>query len=472
MKILDNIRIKYFVKMKLLNLLVLTLIFQISFLPAIASSKQKPNVILILTDDQGSIDLNCYGASDLHTPNLDNLAESGVKFSRFYVGSAVCSPSRASLLTGKTPHSAGLPGNAKSKKGHDGMPSEQVTIAEMMKTDGYATAHIGKWHLGYSEKTRPLNQGFDYSFGHMGGCIDNYSHFFYWAGPNQHDLWENGKEIYRDGEYFPDMAVDKAQTYIKEHKDQPFFMYVALNTPHYPLQPTKKWREYYKDLPMPRRDYAAFVSTTDERIGQIIETVDELELRENTIIIYLSDHGHSYEERTFGGGGNAGPFRGGKASLFEGGIRVPAIISWKGKLPEGKTVSQPCLSMDLLPTINDLCDLSTLPKEVEGTSIKKTILTGKPSKHDVFHWKLGNQWAISKDNWKLIGNPVDPSILNKNKRVLKKDPLFLSNLQQDSTEQVNLAEKYPDKVEELIQLYLKWEHAEQKDIPTLHRNNK
>lgn len=184
---------------------------------AAPANKKKPNVIVILTDDQGSIDVNCYGAKDLTTPNMDKLAKTGIKFTQFYVAAPVCSPSRASMLTGMNPHAAGLPGNASSQEGSSGMPTDRVTIAEVMKQAGYATAHIGKWHIGYTPETMPLGQGFDYSFGHMGGCIDNYSHFFYWNGPNRHDLWENGKEVYREGEYFGDLMEQKAKDYIENH---------------------------------------------------------------------------------------------------------------------------------------------------------------------------------------------------------------------------------------------------------------
>jgi arylsulfatase A-like enzyme len=168
-------------------------------------------VLFILTDDQGSIDLNCYGATDLTTPNLDALAKSGTRFTQFYVAAPVCSPSRASLLTGLNPHAAGLPGNASSRKSTSGMPSDRITIAEALKKEGYTTAHIGKWHLGFSPETMPNAQGFDYSFGHMGGCIDNYSHFFYWDGPNRHDLFKNGVEVWHDGQYFPDLMLKEAE---------------------------------------------------------------------------------------------------------------------------------------------------------------------------------------------------------------------------------------------------------------------
>lgn len=444
--------------------LSIVLLFCISLaVTATAADKDKPNVIIILTDDQGSIDVNCYGATDLTTPNMDKLAATGVRFSQFYVAASVCSPSRASMLTGMNPHAAGLPGNASSTEGHAGMPTGRVTIAEIMKQAGYSTAHIGKWHVGYTPATMPLGQGFDYSFGHMGGCIDNYSHFFYWDGPNRHDLWKNGRKVWHDGEYFGDLMVQKAERYIETHKDEPFFMYYAINMPHYPLQPTAKWREHYKDMEMPRRDYAAFVSTMDEQIGQLIDKLEELKLRENTIIVFQSDHGHSTESRTFGGGGNAGPFRGCKFSLFEGGIRIPAIISWPGHLPVNQVRHQMAFNIDWFPTIAEYCGIKKLPAGVEGKSLSGVIEKGKASPHKVFRWKSGAGWAIRKGDWKLLGYPQDPA--NKAKLDYNKDLLFLVNLAKDSTELVNLAAQYPEKTEELMAEYMKWEYASQDDIP-------
>ncbi|MHC4282139.1 MAG: sulfatase-like hydrolase/transferase [Planctomycetota bacterium] len=293
--------------------------------PGIVFGKQKqrrPNVVLIFTDDQGTVDVNCYGAKDLLTPNLDRLAREGTRFTQFYVGAPVCSPSRAALMTGRYPQRAGQPSNAPSQRGHAGMPTEQVTIAEVLKAAGYATGHVGKWHLGYTPETMPNGQGYDSSFGHMGGCIDNYSHFFYWQGPNRHDLWRNGEEIWRDGEFFGELMVDECKKFIDENKDDPFLLYWAINMPHYPLQGTEKWRKKYPHLDAPRRMYAAFVSTMDEMIGNVVAHLDKLGLREDTIIIWLSDHGHSVEQRTFGGGGSSGDFRGHKFTLWEGGIRV------------------------------------------------------------------------------------------------------------------------------------------------------
>ncbi|MBS0009981.1 MAG: sulfatase-like hydrolase/transferase [Bacteroidales bacterium] len=450
-------------KAKLFRDLSLLLILLLPSCSPPATDSVKPNVILILTDDQGSVDLNIYGATDLLTPNLDRLADEGVRFSRFYSGSAICSPSRASILTGMTPHSAGVPGNVSSIPGNAGMPSSRVTIAEMMKTAGYRTAHIGKWHLGYSEETMPQEQGFDFSFGHMGGCIDNYSHFFYWNGPNRHDLHEDGEEVFRDGEFFPDLMYEKAENFILKNRNKPFFLYYALNTPHYPLQPTSEWRRHYRDMEMPRSDYAAFMSTTDENIGKLIKLLNDLDLREQTIIIYLSDHGHSYETRTFGGGGSAGPFRGGKMSLFEGGIRVPAIISWPGRVPEGVIRNQVCHNIDLLPTIAAICKIDSLPAGIEGTDISGAVINNDTLGERTLYWKMGSQWAVMKDKWKLIGLPHDPSGKIPLDKI--KDRMFLANMEKDSTESKNLADEYPDILDEMTGEYLEWEHASEDDIP-------
>src|SRR5690606_31500601 len=189
---------------------------------------------------------------------------------------------------------------------------------EMLQAAGYATAHVGKWHLGYTPETMPLGQGFDASFGHMGGCIDNYSHFFYWEGPNRHDLWRNGEEFWHDGEFFPDLMAAECIEFLQQERDRPFFLYWAINVPHYPMQGTDRWRKHYAHLEAPRRMYAEFVSTMDERVGQVLDVLEQQGLAENTLVIFQSDHGHSTEERAFFGGGNAGPYRGAKGCLFEG----------------------------------------------------------------------------------------------------------------------------------------------------------
>ncbi|QDT31641.1 Arylsulfatase [Thalassoglobus polymorphus] len=434
-----------------MTLRILTLAFLASLLSMFSVARaEQPNVLLIYTDDQGSLDANCYGSKDLTTPTQDHLAATGIRFTQMYSPSAICSASRAGLLTGRFPARAGVPGNVSSAHGHAGMPASEVTIAEMMKSAGYRTGHVGKWHLGYNDQTMPNAQGFDSSFGHMGGCIDNYSHFFYWNGPNRHDLWRNGTEIWEDGKFFPDLMVDECKKFISEKSESPFFLYWAINVPHYPMQGTEKWREHYKHLESPRRMYAEFVSTMDEKVGEVLDFLKENQLRENTIVIFQSDHGHSTEERAFFGGGNSGPYRGAKGCLFEGGLRVPSFISWPGKLPQGEVREQMVMGCDWYPTIADLCGIEQPQHHLDGHSIKFVLLKNEKSPHEELFWQLGAgkkpQLAIRSGNWKLLINPQDRS---KKGELGPQDRVFLCNLDHDPGEMKNVASDHPEIVQKL-----------------------
>jgi arylsulfatase A len=420
-------------------------------------SARRPNVILIFSDDQGTIDVNCFGADDLYTPNLDALAGRGVRFTQFYVNAAICSPSRAALMTGRYPQRAELVRNA---GGQSGMPAHQVTIAEMLKENGYRTGIFGKWHLGEVPELSPNAQGFDEFVGHKVGCIDNYSHFFYWSGPNRHDLWRDEEEYWEDGKYFPDMVVREAHRFMEENRNNPFFLYLPFNLPHYPLQGEAEFREKYKDVEKPRSLYAAFVSTLDEKIGQVIDKVDELGIREDTIIIFLSDHGHSVEVRTFSGGGNSGPFRGHKFTFWEGGIRVPCIISWPGHIPEGEVRGQMAIAMDLMPTISHYCDVGLPDHKIDGENIATAIGSASAlSPHKVLHWEVPigksgkSQWAIREGNWKLV---VNGPATEYQEREIPAEEIFLSNLAKDPGETINLAKDYPEVVKELTASHNEW----------------
>lgn len=434
-------------------LLTLAAALTLAFVTA-PRAQAKPNVIVIYTDDQGTMDLSCYGTGDIYTPHIDSLAARGVRFTQMYAPSAICSASRAGLLTGRFPPRAGVPGNVSSSEGVAGMPTSEVTMAEMFKAGGYTTGHIGKWHLGYTPETMPNGQGFDYSWGHMGGCIDNYSQFFYWVGPNRHDLWRNGQHIHEDGLFFQDGMVREINNFISHNRNRPFFIYWALNSPHYPLQGTKKWRDYYKDLEHPRDKYNAFVSTLDERIGMMLTHLDKQGLTDNTLIVFQSDHGHSTEERTFGGGGSAGTYRGAKGCLFEGGIRVPSIVTLPGVIPQGEVRDQMVAGEDWLPTLADFCGIKTPEKKLDGLSIRDVIMSADaPTPHPTFYWQLGKgagaQWVVREGDWKLMGNPKDNS---KKAPITKDDKIFLSNLARDHTEMTNMAKEYPEVVKRLSQL--------------------
>ncbi|SOE22884.1 Arylsulfatase A [Spirosomataceae bacterium TFI 002] len=437
-----------------------TLAFSLVLLAATTSLKaqERPNVIVIYSDDQGAIDLNCYGSKDLQTPNIDNLARNGVMFTQFYA-SPVCSPSRASLLTGLTPQRAGLPGNASITNPENGMPGERFTMAELFKSSGYKTAHIGKWHLGFAEEKSPNAQGFDHSFGHIGGCIDNYSHFYYWNGPNIHDLYRNGKEVHYPGQFFPDLMLKEAGQFMEQADNSPFFMYFAINLPHYPYQGDPRWLRYYEDkgVEYPRNLYAAFMSTMDDKIGILLQQVKDLNISDNTIIIFQSDNGYSTEERAHFGGGNAGVYRGAKACLFEGGIRVPAIISWPTKIPKGEVRNQMGVNTDWFPTLAEYCNISMPDKKLDGRSLVSIIRNNDATsihENEGYCWAFRDSWVARKGKWKLHANPEDRS----NKGVLTAaDKIFLTNLETDPGETINVASKHPEIVADLTKQYKAWE---------------
>jgi len=427
-----------------------------TFIAGYANAQERPNVIVIYTDDQGTVDLNSFGAVDLVTPHMDKLVKGGVKFTQFYA-SPVCSPSRASLLTGKTPQRAGCPGNAGADpESKSGLPGSEYTMAEMFKNAGYKTAHIGKWHLGYQPEMSPNAQGFDHSFGHLVGCIDNYSHFFYWNGPNRHDLYRNGEEVFYDGQFFPDLMVKEANTFMEKNKNNPFFIFFALNSPHYPYQGTPEWLRYYqeKGVAYPRDLYAAFLSTQDDKIGKLLGNLEKLGLHENTIVIFQSDNGHSTEERAHFGGGSAGIFRGAKQCLFEGGIRVPAAISWPGKIPAGEVRDQFAVNADWMTTLAELCEIALDTKDLDGKSLMPIIANSESeTQHsDGFCWAFKDMWVARKGKWKLLANPYDTS----QRDYTFTEKLFLVNLEEDPEETTNLADKYPEKVKELELQYQLW----------------
>ena len=447
-----------------------TLIF-FCLLTAIINAQKKPNVIIIYTDDQATLDVNILGAKDLVSPNMDKLMLSGTTFTQFYA-SPVCSPSRASLLTGKNPQRAGVPGNAGQDLSRtSGLPPSEYTMAEMFKENGYATYLIGKWHLGYQPEMRPNQQGFDYSFGHLVGCIDNYSHFYYWGGdnnyvggPNRHDLYRNNEEIFLDGEYFPDLMVKEAKKVIDKKSEDPFFIFFAMNTPHYPYQGYAKWIKYYRDkgVKHPRDLYAAFLTTQDEKIGELIELLEDNELRENTIIIFQSDNGHSTETRAYHGGGFTGPYRGAKQSLFEGGIRVPAAISWPGKIPSNQFRDQMSVNVDWMPTLIDLCGFDTDISDMDGKSLLPIIENeNAPSNHEKgYCWEFGRRgdptWVARKGKWKLYANPYDTS----RREYTYPEKFVLFDLENDPGESVNLYDQKPNIVYELKSLYKAWKNKQ------------
>lgn len=397
------------------------------------TSGRKPNVIFFLADDLGYGDLGCYGGADVQTPRIDQLANEGTRFEQFYVTAPVCLPSRISYLTGRH-YNRGAEPNV-------GMAASETTMAEMFSAAGYRTGMFGKWHLGARRANSPNAQGFDEFVGFKQGAMDNYSHYYYYGGLVRHVLFRDENPLHEEGAYFPDIVVRESTTFIERNKDQPFFLYVPFNLPHYPLQAPVADVTRFSHIDDPvRRAFVASTWSLDQRVGQILDVVDRLGLNEDTIIVFASDHGPSNEER--GGGGSAGPFRGHKGTLWEGGIRVPCMIRWPGQVPSGETRPQPVMSTGLLPTLAEFAHVGLPSQKLDGHSLSPIIASGTaapPQRR--LHWIHNDSVAVREGSWKLV---------------IEKDKGTLTDLVKDPGERVNLFNQQPELVQRLIDSSRRW----------------
>ena len=422
---------------------------------------KNPNIIIILTDDQGYGDLGCMGSADLKTPNIDDIAKNGVRFTSMYSASPVCSPSRAALLTGRYPGNAGVRAILAGHRKASGLTPKVPTLATALKKEGYATGLCGKWHLGLKEECRPNSNGFDEFDGFLAGCLDYYSHIFYYGmadgGSNPtHDLWENENEIYSNGEYLTERITRKSVDFIQRHKDEPFFLFVSYNAPHYPMHAPEKYLERFPDLPWDRKIMAAMISAVDDGVGEITNTLKNLELLENTIIYFQSDNGPSRESRNWLDGtedpyygGTAGIFKGHKYSLFEGGIRIPALMMWKDNITP-KTVDNPHIATDIFPTVLDACSVDYSKYDIDGISILNMLRDESECTHEYIFWEMEDQTAVRYGDFKLVIN----GHLTEDEGVFA--PVWLSDLSKDPGEKNNIAEEYPELCEKLKKAALEW----------------
>ena len=425
---------------------------------------RRPNFVVFMTDDQGYGDLSCMGNTDFRTPNIDAVAEQGARFTNWYSGSPVCSPSRASLLTGRYPGNAGVRAILAGHRKATGLTPQAPTIAAAVKELGYQTAIVGKWHLGLQEQSRPNQNGFDYFYGFMAGCIDYYSHIFYWSMADgktdpTHDLWENDHEFYDNGKYFTEMVTDKAVEKIRQmnREEEPFFLYVAYNAPHYPMHAPRKYLDRFPELPADRRNMAAMLSAVDDGVGQIVDELKRQGILEDTVIFFQSDNGPSRESRNWMDGrgdpyygGKPGGLKGHKFSLFEGGIRVPGIFCWPGHIPGGQVIDEPCAAMDVFPTLLTMAGGDPSQYQLDGMDISDVLLHGAPSPHEELYWEMEQQTAIRQGKYKLVlnGQLVESEPAQA--------PVFLSDLSVDPGETVNLAEKMPELTQELTRKATAW----------------
>lgn len=421
----------------------------------------QPNVVIIYADDLGWGDVGCFGADDIQTPAIDSLAASGLRLTQWYSNSPVCSPSRASLMTGRYPAHAGIEAILGGTRKTRGLPP-QPTLASQLRARGYRTALFGKWHLGAAAEFDPLHYGFDEFFGFRAGCVDYYSHIYYWGGHNPvHDLWEGEDEVWLNGEYLTTVIGERAARFIEENAERPFFCYVPFNAPHYPMHAPQEYLDRYAHLDDGRRTMAAMVTAMDDAIATILGTLERLGLREDTIVFLSSDNGPSAESRNWldgeevsYDGGSTGGFRGTKGSVFEGGIRVPSIVSWPAELPSKADFSGMGVMMDVLPTILDAVDRRSGPVRnatVEAAAVdgcsqlsawQDAARVGARDDSPVF-WTYEGQWAVRRAQLKLVVNGregmVPPVVVTQ----------ALYDLDADPAETRDVSADFPDRLRQL-----------------------
>ena len=423
-----------------------------------ASEARTPNVVILYADDMGIGDVGCYGCTDISTPQIDALAQRGVRFTNYYSAAPLCSPSRAALMTGRYPARAGVPSNVGSLMNQAGMPAEEYTVAECAKSAGYTTGLVGKWHLGSDFATQANSQGFDYFYGYH-VCIDFWSHFFYYDPnhPHYHDLYRNREEVFEDGVFFTELLIREATAFIDDQRDKPFLLYVPFHEPHYPMHAPRRFADLYHHLSFERREYAALVASLDEAVGKIMRRLAYHKLIENTLVVFSSDNGPSAETRANGRGGNTGPHRGHKFSLLEGGIRVPAIISWPGRLPENKTRDQVVMAADVLPTVAEAIG-GALPadRKIDGMSWLPLLKDRNAPGHDILFWEWNKQHAVRQGKWKVMRSAIVTEPMGKMERMQGDDLIFLVDLETDPGESRNLYAQHRELANGLLKQHDAW----------------
>jgi arylsulfatase A-like enzyme len=454
----------------------------LALIMSVAAAGARPNIIVLFADDLGYGELSCQGNPEIPTPHIDSIAKNGVRFTAGYVAGPNCSPSRAGLLTGRTPTRFGYEFNPTGPLNEEpgfGLPAGEITIAEALHDGGYTTGLIGKWHQGGTAKFHPFRHGFDEFFG-----FTHEGHYFVpppwdgvetllrrktlpgggkgtWTGEkglSYHTLlnsnepdYDANNPIVRGGqpveetEYLTDALTREAVDFIDRHDDKPFFLYLAYNAVHSPLQGADAYMEKFahiKDLH--RRIFAAMLANMDDSVGAVMEQLRKSGLEENTIVFFLSDNGGPTKELT----SSNLPLRGSKGQMYEGAIRVPFMVQWKGKIPAGGVYEKPVSSFDIFATAAANSAGVTAPKQVEGVDLIP-YLTGENegTPHETLFWRQGGRTALRHGDWKLVrmGGKFAPG----------KAKWELYDLSKDISEENNLAAAEPGRLAELVELWEK-----------------
>lgn len=402
----------------------------------------RPNLILIVADDLGNHDLGCQGGTEIPTPNIDSLAAGGVRFTNGYVSCPVCSPTRAGLLTGRYQQrfghefNPGPIGSEHLNRETFGLPLDQTTLADHLKGMGYKTGMVGKWHLGLTERHHPCNRGFEEYFGFLHG-----SHpYLDLLNPKHEPIYRNLEKT-EETAYLTDAFARESVAFIERNKAKPFFLYLSFNAVHSPMEAPPKYLDRFPNIQNEkRRKYAAMLSAMDDAVGAVLDKLRAEGLAEKTLIAFISDNGGPIPNNA----SDNGIYRATKGTVYEGGIRVPYMLHWPARLPKGKTVETPVISLDLLPTF--LVSAGQMP--AEGTFDGVNILwhamgEEKGEAHEALFWRFGTRKAIRKGNWKML------------RRADK--PWELYDLAKDPGETTDLAAKEEATVASLLAAYTDWE---------------
>ncbi len=422
---------------------------------ASATGLTKPNVVIILADDMGYADAGFQGCVDIPTPNIDTLARNGVRCTNGYVSGPYCSPTRAGLLTGRYQQRFGHefnPGNTDNAS--IGLPLSETTLADRLKAAGYVTGLVGKWHLGTAPRFHPSRRGFDEFFGFLGGA-----HPYF---PGLGAPIYRGTAIVSEKEYLTDAFGREAAAFVMRHKDQPFLLYVAFNAVHTPMHATDARLKRFGSISDPtRKTYAAMLAAMDEAVGKVLDTLRSARLEENTLIFFLSDNGGPTMRGTTINGSRNDPLRGSKRTTLEGGIRVPFVVQWKGKLPAGSVYGQPVIQLDILPTALAAAGVAAKPEwKLDGVDLLSRLKAeDTTAPHEALFWRLGDQRAIRRGDWKLVRYDQTADMTGKGSGPIdaKVTADRLYNLAQDLGESHDLASENPQKVQELLADWQVWE---------------
>ena len=385
--------------------------------PPLARGGQ-PNILLVVADDLGWADVGCYAGAPAWTPRLDALAGQGVRCTDFYAAAPICSPSRASLLTGRTPERHGLRQALLEDDAIEGLDRYQPLLPEYLQGCGYTTALVGKWHLGAAREYRPRRRGFDEFFGMLQASSDYWHHRF----RGEPDLWQGDAPVERDGIYSTELFTAEAVAFLERQagapQRRPWFLMLAYNAPHraddrVSLPAPERWTQQFAalDLPQPRKDTLAAVAALDEGIGQVLDALGRLRMEADTLVIVISDNGPPREP------GSTSPLRGEKDTLDEGGIRVPCLVRWPGRLPAGAVCAEPLSAIDLAPTLlADACVEPPRDVSMDGLDILPALAGRSPSPHETLFWSHRSlrrdfggeraQWsAVRQGRWRLTLSP-------------------------------------------------------------------